>query len=153
MLYFYHDTTPAIISTIATTLEQQLFDDAWDTDAISDVLAQYGTALCLAYGDEATGRVLVGYCLYSVVFDVAEILRIAIDPAHQGAGHGRALLTHIIDASAASGADRMILEVRADNKAARGLYRQLGFDVIDRRQGYYQTRSGAVDALVMMKGL
>lgn len=148
MLYFCHDIAPATIDIIAM-LERQLFDDVWDTYAIGDTLSQYGVLVCTAYHD---GQ-MVGYCLYSVVFDVAEILRIAIDPTYQGAGYGRKLLIHIIDDCMARHADRLILEVRADNKVARGLYQACGFDIIDRRRGYYRTCAGKVDALVMMRGL
>ena len=43
----------------------------------------------------------------------------------------------------------MLLEVRADNETAQGLYQRRGFAEIGRRRGYYQP-SGA-DAVVMKR--
>lgn len=43
----------------------------------------------------------------------------------------------------------MMLEVRADNVAALGLYRQSGFEQLSVRRRYYQPEG--VDALVMRK--
>ena len=42
-----------------------------------------------------------------------------------------------------------VLEVRADNTAAIGLYARYGFQEVHRRRGYYQP--GAVDALIMRR--
>jgi ribosomal-protein-alanine N-acetyltransferase len=42
-----------------------------------------------------------------------------------------------------------MLEVRADNVAARNLYDRNGFDVLSARRRYYQP--GDVDALVMRR--
>ena len=44
------------------------------------------------------------------------------------------------------GAERVILEVRADNDAARALYAGAGFTTLQTRRGYYP---GGVDALVL----
>jgi ribosomal-protein-alanine N-acetyltransferase len=43
----------------------------------------------------------------------------------------------------------VLLEVRADNEHAQGLYRRRGFTEVGRRRGYYQP-SGA-DAVVMKR--
>ena len=43
-------------------------------------------------------------------------------------------------------AERLVLEVRADNVAARGLYDSAGFGLLQTRRGYYP---GGVDALVL----
>ena len=50
-----------------------------------------------------------------------------------------------------SGAGALLLEVRADNEAARRLYGTSGFEVISVRRRYYQP--GDIDALVMRKHL
>ena len=48
-----------------------------------------------------------------------------------------------------SGCEALLLEVRADNDAARNLYERNGFEVISVRRRYYQP--GDVDALVMRR--
>lgn len=65
------------------------------------------------------------------------VYAIAVDPAQAGRGIGRRLMEHALGAFAAGGIARVYLEVRADNEAARTLYRSLGFGVIARLPGYY----------------
>ena len=67
----------------------------------------------------------------------AELLRIAVDPAHRGGGLGRRLLEACQDALAAGGMGELHLEVRASNRAAIGLYRACGWTPCGRRGGYY----------------
>jgi len=52
-----------------------------------------------------------------------------------------------------SGAKRCLLEVRASNAAARGLYRSLGFQVDGVRKNYYPAATGREDALLMSREL
>ena len=77
----------------------------------------------------------------------ADVLTIAVDEAHRGAGTGAALLQHLLDTASARGASRVFLEVRADNPVAQHLYGTRGFRVVGRRPRYYQP--DGVDAIVM----
>jgi len=82
--------------------------------------------------------------------DEAEVLDLAVDPAQRRRGHGHALL---LDAAAqvhAAGARRLLLEVRADNAAARALYAGAGLVQVGTRPGYH--RDGA-DALLLAADL
>ncbi len=72
-------------------------------------------------------------------------------PGAQRRGVGRLLLDELVAAAAARGAAALLLEVRADNAAARALYDRNDFDVIATRRRYYQP--GDVDALVMRRHL
>ncbi|MEC8320458.1 MAG: GNAT family N-acetyltransferase, partial [Planctomycetota bacterium] len=47
----------------------------------------------------------------------------------RGEGLGRRLMDACADHARALGCGRLTLEVNADNRAARGLYRSLGFDI------------------------
>ena len=67
-------------------------------------------------------------------------------PRARGTGLGRRLLAELVDRARAAGAERLVLEVRADNVAARGLYDSAGFGLLQTRRGYYP---GGVDALVL----
>ncbi|MDT0213328.1 ribosomal protein S18-alanine N-acetyltransferase [Rothia sp. ARF10] len=82
---------------------------------------------------------------------VADLMTIAVAPAHRGIGVGGDLLTDLEERAAAGGAEALMLEVRADNEAARSLYDRRGYAVLTVRRGYYQP--GNVDALVMRKML
>lgn len=89
---------------------------------------------------------LTGYGAISLAADTADLDRIAVVPAARGRGLARELLAALIDSARDLDAERMLLEVAADNAAAIGLYDSFGFDTISTRTGYY---ADGIDALVM----
>ena len=89
-----------------------------------------------------------GFALWRAAAGEAELLTIAVDPAHQGRGRGRALMRAWM-AQAASRADTAFLEVAADNAPACALYATCGFVTVATRPGYYARPAGAADARVM----
>ena len=92
---------------------------------------------------------ILGYGGIDVSGDVADLMTIATVPEAQGRGLGRRLLDELVRRAERSGADALLLEVRADNEAAKRLYGTSGFEVISVRRRYYQP--GDIDALVMRK--
>ncbi len=91
---------------------------------------------------------VVGYTIYSIVIDEAEILNIAVHPEHQNKGYGRYLLEHLI-AIVSEDAQRFFLEVRVSNAGAISLYENIGFVEVCQRKNYYQTPLKSEDALLM----
>jgi len=77
----------------------------------------------------------------------ADVLTIAVGGGFRGEGTGAALLQRMVDTAAERGAQRVFLEVRADNPIAQTLYTSRGFAVVGRRPRYYQP--DGVDAIVM----
>lgn len=67
----------------------------------------------------------------------ARIYSLVVDPAARGLGLARQLVRAAEDAACARGCHAVLLEVRADNAAARSLYRQLGYGVDRELPGYY----------------
>jgi len=67
----------------------------------------------------------------------AELLRIAVDPAHRGQGLGQLLLEACQGALAAGGLRHLFLEVRATNAPAIRLYGACGWKRYGLRPGYY----------------
>ena len=76
-----------------------------------------------------------------------EIHTIGVDPAYQGRGIGRAIMSRLLEFA---GPDSVVyLEVRTDNSPAIGLYTSVGFATVGLRKRYYQS-SGA-DAFTMRR--
>ena len=67
----------------------------------------------------------------------AELLRIAVDPAHRGGGLGRRLLEACQRDLAAAGMAHLFLEVRVSNASAIALYRACGWKPCGLRRAYY----------------
>lgn len=94
---------------------------------------------------------IIGYAGADLAGDVADVMTIAVTPGRRGGGHGRRLLSWLEEVARDSGAQHLMLEVRADNAAALALYEQAGFATISRRRRYYQP--GDIDAVIMRKDL
>ena len=127
-------------------LEEELFaPDTWSAAMYRDELARTDTRHYLVA--EEDGRV-VGYAGLIAYSDEAHVATIGVATDRQGQGIGAQLLDALL-AEADRRSPVVLLEVRADNEAAQGLYRRRGFAEIGRRRGYYQP-SGA-DAVVMKR--
>lgn len=64
----------------------------------------------------------------------ADVEKVAVDPAWQGDGIGRALMHELVLSATQSGVEILTLDLRADNTRAAALYESLGF----RRYGYLE---------------
>jgi ribosomal-protein-alanine N-acetyltransferase len=95
---------------------------------------------------EQSGTV-VGYAGVHCGGEVADVMTIAVTPVAQGHGLGAVLMRWLIAQAQRSGAEHLMLEVRADNVAAQRLYTAMGFSTLTMRRKYYQP--GDVDALIM----
>lgn len=92
---------------------------------------------------------MAGFAITQIVLDEATLFNIAIDPACQRRGLGRALLTHLIATLEQRDILTLWLEVRASNAGAIALYESLGFNEVTVRCNYYPTAEGREDAIVM----
>jgi [ribosomal protein S18]-alanine N-acetyltransferase len=137
-------------------LEHELFpDDPWTPEMFAHEVAQppESRRYLLAEAPAAGEPVLAGYAgLMFIPGGIqADVLTIAVRPAYWGRGIGSALLAALLDAARERGCAEVLLEVRADNPRAQGLYRRRGFAEVGLRRGYYQP--SGVDAIVMRKEL
>ena len=71
---------------------------------------------------------MVGYCWLKVEDGIGEFYVVGVDPTRQGGGAGRALMAAGFARLAERGIRTAALYVDADNVAAVGLYRSLGFE-------------------------
>ena len=132
-------------------LEHDLFpDDAWTPEMFAAEFGQPASRrLYLVAEEEDT---VIGYA--GMMFgggSQADVVTLAVDPAHWGQGTGTALLSALVDEAGRRGYTEVLLEVREDNPRARKLYLRHGFTEIGIRRGYYQP--SGVDAVVMRKAL
>lgn len=98
-----------------------------------------------------SGERLAGVLAATAVGSGTELELLLVLPAMRRAGIGRRLSTEWLAWAARAGADEALLEVRASNVPAQGVYEQLGFVVEGRRRGYY--REPTEDALLMRRSL
>jgi ribosomal-protein-alanine N-acetyltransferase len=137
---------PAIMA-----LEQELFpEDAWTRQMFAAEFAQPSSRRLYLVAE--AGKTVVGYG--GMMFTggpQADVVTLAVSPAHWGQGTGSALLTALVEEAGKRGCAEVLLEVREDNPRARQLYLRHGFTEVGIRRGYYQP--SGVDAVVMRKEL
>ena len=141
----FTSATTADIDEVAR-LDASAFEFPWNRNDFEGSL-KAGHSFLLLRDD----KILLGMAVYMQIFEQSELLTISVDPSHQGKGYGKLILNEVMVRLAANGAESLFLEVRVSNAPARGLYRSAGFEEISRRKGYYPTRDGREDAIVMQK--
>ncbi|MGP9545870.1 ribosomal protein S18-alanine N-acetyltransferase [Psychrobacter sp. AOP7-B1-25] len=145
------ETVIQIVASIEAIVQP---DDAWNQKTLAELLEQDSISMLIAY-DQAKEkgifhRKIVGYCLYQMTFEQAEVLRIGTDPEHQRQGIASKILNKLHEMLPLNQVESLLLEVRADNTAAIALYEQQAFSIIHIRKGYYKVpHKPAVDALIM----
>ncbi|UZE49378.1 ribosomal protein S18-alanine N-acetyltransferase [Rhodopseudomonas sp. P2A-2r] len=100
------------------------------------------------------GPAVIGFAVSRMAADEAEILSIALAPAHRGRGLSRELFLTHLGHLAGRGIRTVFLEVEENNQPARRLYERTGFVVAGRRERYYKEAGGQeLNALVMRRDL
>ncbi|GAB78040.1 ribosomal-protein-alanine N-acetyltransferase [Austwickia chelonae] len=130
-------------------MEAELFHhDAWSENTWWSELAGRPRRTYVV-GEDEEG--ICGYAGLDLGGEVADVMTVAVAPRAQGRGYGRMLLDWLMSTARHAGARYLMLEVRADNDAAIGLYETAGFMRLSVRRRYYQP--GDVDAYIMRKEL
>ncbi|GHC32133.1 GNAT family N-acetyltransferase [Aidingimonas halophila] len=108
-------------------LERCCFDeDAFNRRQLMHMLARANASVWIAMGDleEALGYAII---LYRRNSRVARLYSFCVVPEVRRRGVGRRLIEAVECDAARRQCDRLVLEVRADNRAALALYRRTGF--------------------------
>ena len=133
---------PDDVAAVARLEEDCLGQDAWTEGLVREgILGDLPTISYLVA--ELDGEV-VGHAVTSSAGDIAELQRIAVAAPHRRHGVAAALLARVVDAARRTPADRLLLEVREDNRGALAFYAGQGFVEIDRRPRYYRDGTTAV---------
>lgn len=134
-------------------METTLFPaDAWNIDMFLEELTHPTRTYYMLElpvedpeSDEGGWRA-IGYCGTMVVADTADVQTIGVLPEYEGHGFGRAMLEQMHERAREQGAERILLEVRADNPRAQHLYERNGYRAIHVRRRYYED---GTDAIIM----
>lgn len=126
-------------------IEKASFDEPWPYSAFEHYLGEPGFLVA-----EEDGAV-VGYIVATLVPNhgrpLGHVKDFAVHPDRRGEGVGTALLSRALSTLATRGASSVKLEVRADNDAAIGLYRDFGFEHFRTVRRYY---GDGTDACIML---
>lgn len=130
---------------VLAALHAACLEEAWSAADIGTLLRQPGVFAALV-SDAAP----VGFMLWRIAADEAEILSLGVLPAARRHGIATALLEAAVVSLLAAGVASLFLEVAEDNRAALAFYRAHGFGEVGRRSRYYRrTRGPDTDALVL----
>jgi len=136
-------------------MEAEIFSDAWSENLYRETMesGRYDCWVLELVESGSAGSAkepkLAGYFCGQVIFDEAEVHRIAVDPKLRGLGYGQALMEDFLQRMQEMGVVTVLLEVRAGNVPAIGLYEKHGFVSIGVRKEYYQ--NPREDALILQK--
>ena len=129
-------------------IENQCFEDPWSATyfRLSVKRPRSNEYLYVARREQT----VVGYIIFYVLHEEAQILNIAVLPACQRQGIGKYLLASALEMIQADGEREVFLEVAVSNLPAQYLYRQFGFRICGIRKNYYGRYK---DAYVLRKGV
>ena len=92
---------------------------------------------------------LVGYGVVMIAAGEAHLLNLSVAPHWQRQGVGADITRFLVKLARDHAAERIYLEVRPSNAAARALYAGHGFREIGIRRDYYPAPDGREDAVIM----
>ncbi|MDW2799590.1 ribosomal protein S18-alanine N-acetyltransferase [Clostridium boliviensis] len=113
-------------------IEQLCFKDPWSERMIENSMKS-GLDTWLVLAEEGAA----GYCVFRIVADECELLRIAVRPEYRGRGLSKKLMDQLVFYSRQKDVKSIFLEVRESNERARNLYRSYGFTEEGIRKNYY----------------
>jgi ribosomal-protein-alanine N-acetyltransferase len=93
---------------------------------------------------------ILGFGIMAYRDEVAHLLLFSVRPSHRRKGVGSALLRWLEDVAVTAGVQRVSVECRRDNAAARNFYAESGYHELAIAKGYYR---GVEDAIRLEKWL
>ncbi len=124
-------------------LERLCFSLPWNERQFN---LSFEMELFYVFGLKEADRLLAYLSFYHSV-DEMEILNFAVSPQVRRLGIGRRLLGLVLQIGRKMGIERVVLEVRSSNVAARNLYAGFGFKQVGLRNAYYP--DNREDALIL----
>ncbi|MEQ2043055.1 tRNA (adenosine(37)-N6)-threonylcarbamoyltransferase complex dimerization subunit type 1 TsaB [Mediterraneibacter gnavus] len=134
-------------SAAVAEMEQQIFSDPWSEKSVMETVQQK-QSVCFAA--EKAGHIL-GYLLVYHAADEAEIARIAVQKEARRQGAAGKLMQALEHYCEEHKMEKLLLDVRESNEAARSFYTKNGFVEDGIRQRFYTNPSE--DAVLMSRQL
>lgn len=133
-------------------IEKRSFTQPWPYAAFEGFLDEPG--FLVAVRGTTPDDTVLGYVVADTVPNdgerIGHIKDLAVDPHARERGIGSRLLERGLSILAREDVERVKLEVRRSNEAARRLYQRFGFEINHVRSGYYDDGE---DALVMARSM
>lgn len=130
-------------------LERLIFTDSWSEQSLKSTKNSSHGNIVVSVNEEIGN--IMAYLIYYCMGDEIELARIATCNEYRGQGIGSELMCYLQERAVADKKERVLLEVRAGNSAAIGLYEKCGFQSIGIRRDYYT--SPTEDGNIMEKVL
>jgi N6-L-threonylcarbamoyladenine synthase/protein kinase Bud32 len=116
-------------------IERACFPSPWSSGVFRDELVAPERVWLVAVGERGG---IVGYGGAFVMASDVHILNLAIEEDSRRTGVGREIVVRLLRRAAILGAERVTLEVRPSNVAARRLYESFGLHAVGVRPDYYR---------------
>ncbi len=111
----------------------------------------FDTPRTLSYRADTAAGEMAAFIFAMITDDgAAHITTVGVAPEHRRRGLATTLLTHLEERLRAKKVSTVILEVRVSNTAAQALYRESGYNTVQRVGNYY---NNGEDGYLMVKSL
>lgn len=125
-------------------LEKETFENPWSFKMFElDYKSPFSSYYIMEEDDK-----LLGYCCISSILGESNLNNIAIAKKYRGSGKASIFMSFLMEELKKDKVEKILLEVRYNNREALGLYGKFGFKMIDRRKNYYGRN---IDAIIMEK--
>jgi [ribosomal protein S18]-alanine N-acetyltransferase len=137
--------SPAMLGALSILHGSCFSEDPWDVPAIAGIMGIAGFFGRIAWEDEEP----TGFVLALGLAEECEIISLGVLPDRRRAGRGSALVSSVCLEAMRRNIRSVVLEVAADNAAARALYAARGFVSVGCRPNYYRRAGGRIDAFIL----
>lgn len=124
-------------------VEEACFSVPWSQKSFEDSFSYAGNHYLVAWEEEK----LVGFIGLMAVGEEADITNVAVLPTYRRQGIGACLVGEMMELAKSEKIQKIMLEVRASNKAAIALYEKYGFQFLCKRKNYYQKPTEDADIM------
>ena len=121
------------------SIEKKVFNDYWSLDLIKSEIIEKKYSMVTVL---ELKKKIIGYIFQRKIYNENHIINLAIDIPYQHKGYGKFLLMKILEKD--DNDTNVFLEVKEANLPAVKLYIDLGFEEVDRKEGYYSDGSNAI---------